>query len=239
MAMVRVSGVQMAVKSSKKENLPRILEEIAQSDCDFLLFPEMSLTGHNDQFSDQRNEEAWAQIAAACRTSYCTAIIGTGARFDGHAHIQSRIYDDNGELAGTQEKLVPTEQERTWCRPGQELRTFESRGVAFGCLIGNDLWVRPGLGPYPDPRLSLQLGQKGAQIIFHAVNTGADPRYAAYHEANLLLRAREAGCYIVVANAAAPGPVNAPSGVVGPDGVWLVRAPLDGEQRFTCDLELD
>ena len=239
MATIRVSGVQMVVGKSKKENLPRILDYIQKSDCDFLVFPEMALTGYNDGFSDTRTAEAWDQIAAACRTSYVTAIVGTGCRHEGHTHIQSRIFGDDGGLMGTHEKIVPTEGDRKWCRPGADLEVFNHMGVNFGCLICNDLWVTPGCGPYPDPRLTYQLGQKGAQVIFHSINSGTTEVHAAYHESNLRLRALESRLFIVTANAAHPtDPVNAPSGVVGPDGNWLVQAPRVGEHVYTLDLDV-
>lgn len=240
MATIRVTGVQMAVGATKGENLPKILEHIKNSDCDIIIFPEMSLTGYNGHFSDARTIEAWQQIATACRQSYVTAIIGTGARTDGHAYIQSRIYTGEGELLGTQEKLIPTEKDREWCRPGDELRVFKLNDLDFGCLICNDLWVTPGMGPYPDHRLSYQLRQKGAQVIFHTVNSGCDPFYADYHNANLLLRARESGCHIVTVNAASfNGPINSHSGVVSPKGEWLVRCNPQGEQSFHFELDPD
>ena len=240
MATIRVTGVQMAVGATKGDNLPKILEHIKNSDCDILLFPEMSLTGYNNDFSDSKTQEAWQQIATACRLAYVTAIVGTGARTDGHAYIQSRIYDDQGELLGTQEKLIPTEKDREWCRPGEELRVFNNAGLDFGCLICNDLWVTPGMGPYPDHRLSYQLGQKGAQVIFHSANSGCDPFYAEFHAANLKLRARESRRHIVTVNAASfNGPINSPSGVVSPDGEWLVRCNPQGEQAFTFEIDPD
>ena len=240
MTKIRVCGVQMNVAPSKKDNLPRILEYIRQGDCDFMLFPEMSLTGYHNDFNDERTREAWKQIAATCRQSYVTAIIGAGARMDGHTHIQSRIYTDDGDLLGTHEKIVPTEKDRQWCRPGEELRVFEHKGIIFGCLICNDLWVTPGCGPYPDPRLTYQLSKKGAQVIFHSINSGHDQAYTTYHESNLALRAREGNLYIATANAAAPaGPVNAPTGVMAPDGEWLVQCPREGEHTFYYDIELD
>ena len=201
----------------------------------------MSLTGFNNEFNDARTREAWRQIASACRQAYVTAVIGTGVFHEGHSHIQSRIYSCSGELIGTQEKLVPTESERTWFRPGDELRVFKHRGLSFGCLICNDLWVSPGLGPYPDPRLSRQLGEKGAQMIFHSCLSGSDPEYAEYHDANLRLRAKESGCYIITANAALEdgAPVNSPTGVVTPNGSWLTKCPLEGEQSFAVDLDLE
>lgn len=240
MATFRICGVQMQVGDSKKDNLPKILRHIEKCDCDFIVFPEMALTGRNNEFSEARTLDAWKQISAACRTGYVTAIVGTGARADGLAYIQSRIYRDDGELIGTHEKLVPTTSDRKWVRAGSELRVFRHMGLRLGCLIGNDLWVVPGSGGYPDSRLSYQLAQQGAQMIFHAADTGTDPRFAQYYESNLLLRAWESKLHIVTVNAApAEGELNCPSGVIGPEGEWLVQAPRSGEQTFTCDLEID
>lgn len=242
MATVRISGIQMSVGNKKAENLPRILEHIQESDCDIIVFPEMSLTGHNNEFSDARTLEAWDQIAAACRVSYTVGIVGTGSRADGISYIQGRIFADDGEIIGTHEKLIPTEAERKWCRPGSKLKTFEhqEKEITFGCLCGNDLWVAPGFGPYPDPRLTYQLGERGVDIIFHLNASGTDNSYSAYYESNLQLRAKEANCYIVTVNAAVPhNVINVPSGVISPEGEWVAKTQVDGEQKFNYDIVLD
>ncbi|MBN2308848.1 MAG: carbon-nitrogen hydrolase family protein [Candidatus Hydrogenedentes bacterium] len=240
MTTIRLTGVQMAVSPKLEENLPVILAYIEKSDSDFILFPEMSLTGYHGEFSDKATEQAWRQIAAACRQSYVSALIGTGCRTAEGVFIQTRIYDKSGELVGTHEKLVPTAGDRKFCRPGEELRVFEDNGITFGCLICNDLWVTPGCGPYPDPRLMYQLGQKGAQIVFHSAHSGSSAIHTPFHESNLVLRARESKIYVATANAADPdGPVNSPTGVVSPEGEWLVQCPRQGQHAFTYDVEFD
>ncbi|MCP4645767.1 MAG: carbon-nitrogen hydrolase family protein [bacterium] len=240
MATIRVCGVQMDVSTKLEENLPKILDRIISAEADFILFPEMSLTGYHGEFSAKATEAAWVQIAAACRQSYVCALIGTGCKTKEGAFIQTRIYDKAGELTGTHEKLVPTSGDREFCRPGEELRVFEDSGLTFGCLICNDLWVTPGCGPYPDPRLAYQLGKKGAQIIFHSANSGSSAVHTAYHESNLALRAMESKVYICTANATAPGgPVNCLSGVMSPEGEWMARCPRDGEHTYVYDIDLD
>lgn len=240
MATFRICGVQMKVSDKLDDNLPRILEYIQSHECDFMVFPEMSLTGNHGGFSDKAARAAWNAIAEACRQACVCALIGTGRVRDDRRHIQCRIYDDNGELIGTHEKLVPTLSDRKWCEAGEKLRTFEHRGVTFGALICNDLWVTPGCGPYPDPRLSYQLGERGAQIIFHQISSGSSEIHRAYHESNVSLRAMESNVYIATANAACPeGPVNCLSGVMGPEGEWLVSLPREGEGVYSFDLELD
>lgn len=240
MATIRISGVQMAVSPKLQENLEKILHYIENADGEFILFPEMSLTGYHGEFSDVAAKDAWRQISKACRVHYITAIIGTGAKENGSTYIQSRIYTDEGTLLGTHEKLVPTKGDRAFCKPGEELRLFKHRGLTFGCLICNDLWVTPGCGPYPDPRLSYQLGQRGAQLIFHSLNSGTNPVHVPYHESNLVLRAMESKLFIATANASDPSaPVNAPTGIMSPAGEWLVKCPPTGEHKYVYDLEID
>lgn len=240
MPSIRVSGIQMEVSPKLDVNLEKILRHIAHGDCNFMIFPEMSLTGYHGDFNDRAVRDAWRLIATACRQSYVTAIIGTGAKEDGATFIQSRIYSDEGKLVGTHEKLVPTTGDRRFCRPGEELRVYQHLDITFGCLICNDMWVTPGCGPYPDPRLSYQLGQRGAQVIFHSINSGTSDIHASYHESNLRLRAMEANTFIVTANAAdKTASINAPTGVVGPDGKWLTRCDPSGERSFVIDLDID
>lgn len=240
MATVRVSGVQMLVSQNLPDNLEKVLHYIATSNCDFILFPEMSLTGYHGDFGDKAARKAWKQIAAACRQAYVTAIIGTGAKEEEATFIQSRIYGDNGRLIGTHEKLVPTEGDRRFCRPGEELRVFQHHGLTFGCLICNDLWVTPGCGPYPDPRLTYKLAKMGAHVVFHAIHSGASQIHTPYHESNLVLRAMESGLFIVTANAAVRrGSVNASTGVVSPQGEWVVKCPRTGEHQFTVDITVE
>jgi len=240
MATFRICGVQMPISDKLDDNLPRILKTIQSHDCDFMLFPEMSLTGNHGGFSDKAARAAWNAVAEACRQACVCAIIGTGRIRDERRHIQARIYDDNGELIGTHEKLVPTLNDRKWCDAGEKLRTFQHRGMTFGVLIDNDLWVTPGRGPYPDPRLSCQLGEKGAQALFHQVNAGTQQDFLPYHESNLSLRALESKFHIFTANAAYPdGPNNCRSGVMGPDGEWLTTLPREGEGVYSFDLVLD
>lgn len=240
MAILRIVGVQMNVAATKAQNLPRILNLIDRSDCDLVVFPEMALTGHNNDFSDSRTAEAWRNIAGLCRQHYRGVIFGTGARSEGKTYVQARAYGDDGALLGTQEKLVPTLDERAWIRPGDGLEVFSFRGVTFGVLNGNDMWVTPGKGPYHDPRLTYALAQRGVDLIFHLNNSGTDADYRAWHDANLFLRAREAKVPIVTVNAAqANRQINCLSGVVGADGLWAVKADPIGEHLFQFEFQPD
>jgi hypothetical protein len=50
----------------------------------------------------------------------------------------------------------------------------------------------------------------------------------------------ESKIYIVTANAADPkGPVNARTGIVSPEGQWIVEVPREGEHTYSYELEIE
>jgi len=101
-------------------------------------------------------------------------------------------------------------------------------GLKVGTLICNDLWVTPGFTDGPNPHLTLQQARAGAQVIFHAVNSGSNAKYREYHESNVKVRSAEAKCPIVIVNAAADEPINCASGVVV-DFEYVKALPTKGE----------
>jgi len=75
--------------------------------------------------------------------------------------------------------------------------------------------------------------------VFHSVYSGASMQHVPFHESNLALRAKEGKLFIAVANAAVKGrPVNASSGIVTPDGDWLIRCRRRGRQFAVADIQV-
>ena len=237
----RLMGVQMRVTETIGENLARILgfiHKAGECKADFVLFPEMALTDSKGKFKQKECAEALAQIARLCARENVCAIVGTRYRAAAGCYIQSRIYGRSGVLIGAHNKMMLTMLNRRWSLPGRALNVFKYKKLCFGCLICNDLWVTPEHSYLPDARLVCQLARKGARLIFHSIKTGSDPFYRAYHESNLLLRARAGNLYIATANVAAAEGVNTPSGVVTPEGKWLVQAKRKGEQYYLADISI-
>jgi predicted amidohydrolase len=108
-------------------------------------------------------------------------------------------------------------------------------GIKFGTLICNDLWVTPGFSDGPDPHLTLKISKAGAQVIFHAVNSGNNLNLRPYQESNLLIRAWEAKCPIVAVNALTPPSSNVTSGVVGANFKYVATLPRDREVIETVE----
>jgi NAD+ synthase (glutamine-hydrolysing) len=229
--------VQMPVSPDVADNLPRILEHIAragENGADFVLFPEGALSGYHGEIDQARIESALAEVAEASARADVCALVGTSVREGQSVYNQVRVYDA-GRYLGAHSKTVPTGGDLTWCVAGGGAQVFEARGLRFGCLICNDLWCTPP-SPMPDPHLVQQLAERGAEAIFHSVNSGFDQSYVKWHAAHLETYARIHKVWIVTANAAGTEPVNCPSGVVGKDGEWVVQAEPVGEQVVCAEI---
>ncbi len=247
--------------------LLRAVEHAAAAHADVLLTPEGSLSGYTSNFSEKEAARGLRRITSAAAQAGVALALGTcyvetddtssapaehRPSSDGIAICNEvRFYDRSGTflgfhaktlLCGTLDANPSGEINDFGTRP---LRTFTLDGIKVGALICNDLWANPGCTPMDDPHLTQKLANMGARVIFHAVNGGRDggewSRVAwAYHESNLQLRARAARVWIVTADNAHPFtlPCSSPSGVVGPDGRWLIRCEPQGEQYFVADLPL-
>lgn len=237
---IRLATAQMSVLPHLDTNLPRILghiERAAAEGAQFVLFPEGALTGYHGDTDPLLTESGLVRIGAACADSGICALVGTTYRDGQTVHNQVRIYDETGLLVGAHSKTIPTRSDLKWHRPGGGPQVFEHRGLRFGALICNDLWCTPP-APLPDTHLVQQLAEGGARIVFHAINSGFDLRYLKWHTAHLETLAWSHRIHILTANASGDLALNAPSGLVGPNGEWLAQADPVGEHLLVVDADL-
>jgi deaminated glutathione amidase len=254
---LRVAGAQIAVTQDIVANVQTIERAIAfavAEKADVLLTPEGSLSGYTPFFDRQVVIEALQAVTARARAAHLGLALGTCfvEDDDDRTYNQIRFYDPDGTYLGFHSKTLTcgtlTDPPRGEIEhyAVRSLRTFDLQGVRVGGLICNDLWANPGCTPQPDVHLSQQLALLGARIIFHAVNGGRDGSAWAqqvvwpYHESNLRMRAQAGQVWIVTVDNAYPFtmPCSAPSGVLSPQGEWLVQAPAKGEQFYAYTIEL-
>ena len=237
----RVAGAQVYVTRDIAANAATIVKAIqwaGDQQADFLVFPEMTLTGYWGGFEQKARDAALKDVLAAVKKARVAILLGTGHKQGGDGYIQVRAYTEKARLIGTHEKTIPTDGDMSWCTRGWGPRVFKHKKLMFGCLICNDFWVTPGCGTLPDMNLPGWLAFLGAEVIFHSIYSGKSGKHFWFHSGMLERRARENGLFVVTANAAQQKGVNAPSGVIGPDGKWLVKAKLRGEQMYVQDIEL-
>jgi predicted amidohydrolase len=254
---MRVAGAQIPVSKDIEANsavIERAIEYAAGEGADILLTPEGSLSGYTPEFDVDSVNKALERITLAARQTRLGLALGTCfvEPDDGLCYNQIRFYEKHGKYLGFHSKTLrcgsledPPEGEiNHYSATPLSVRLIE--GISTGGLICNDLWANPGCTPMPDSHLTQQLSQMGAKIIFHAVNGGRSGNEWSevnwrYHESNLRMRARAGDLWIVTVDNCHPPewPCSSPSGVINPNGEWIVKAAPKGEQFFVCDIDTD
>jgi predicted amidohydrolase len=208
----------------------------------------MILTGYHSKFAQKDRDAAIKNILApACEKLRMTLFLGTGNWVSHSRHLPKPLMEilvigPKGEEAGAHHKIIPTKGDLEHFKAGQlaEMKVRKLGGVPYGMTICNDFWATPIFTSLPDPNLPLRWARKGAKVIFHSVASGSDPRYRDFHTRRMQDSAARNRFWVVSANAS-PGPglsVNAPSGILGPDGLWKTTVPAKGERLFVGKITL-
>jgi predicted amidohydrolase len=253
---LRVAGIQMEVSDDIERNsatISRAIQQAASVGADILLTPEGALSGYTPNFDVAVAATELSRVATLAYEHHIGLALGTCFKeSDGLIYDQLRFYAADGNYLGFHSKILkcgsmtnPTEGE-VHDYASSELRAFSFGEIPIGGLVCNDMWANPACTPMSDPHLSQQLAQKGARIIFHAVNGGRDGSVWAqdviwrFHEANLRLRAAAGKVWIVTVDNCSPAsmPCAAPGGVIDPDGNWTCRTEAQGESFFAQTIEL-
>lgn len=255
---LRVAGAQIAVVRDVRKNvesISRAIEYAAREKAEVLVTPEGSLSGYFTDFDAEATAKAIDEVVRKAREAKVALVLGTCFQdSDGRRYDAQRFYDRDGTYLGFHAKILLCRRVSDPKSKG-EIDFFQTRplgtlalgGLTVGGLICNDMWANPEFTPMDDPHLAQQLSKKGARVIFHSVNAGLAEGddlalNRAYHESNLRIRARGGRVWIVTVDAADPAgkrASNAPSGVIGPDGKWVVKTEPKGEQFFTETIEVD
>ncbi|MCL5271495.1 MAG: carbon-nitrogen hydrolase family protein, partial [bacterium] len=238
---LKVAGAQLSVTRDIDANIAaigRAIDYAAGEGADILLTPEGSLSGYHAAFDAAATAQGLGVVVARAAAAGLALALGTCFEEEnGRRYNELRFHDRTGRLVGFHTKTLlcgsldePRRGEITEfaTRP---LRTFDLDSLRVGGLICNDMWANPGCTPMPDTHLARRLAEMGARVIFHAVNGGRNGSEFSrttcwnYHESNLIMRAMAARVWIVTADNCAPTdiPCSAPSGVISPNGQWVVK----------------
>jgi len=253
---IHVSGAQVPVTldiGSNVKAIERAIDYAVSESADILLTPEGSLSGYTHKFDPQAAEEALNYVTRKAREANLGLALGTCfvEPEDQKCYNQIRFYKPDGEYLGFHSKTltcgsltVPSKGEINHYAISP-LKTFDYNGIRIGGLICNDLWANPGCTPIPDPHLTQQLSEMGAKIIFHAVNGGRSASEWSdvawhYHESNLRMRANAGELWIVTVDNCNPIELrcSAPSGIINPQGEWILKAVPKGEQFFSYTIQI-
>lgn len=241
----RAAGVQANSGQSIPDSLAkarRYIGQAADRGAGFVLFPEMYLTGYHGRFDTKEAEDALAQVGKAAREHEINVLMGTGSRHLGVVTNQVRVFARDGRLAGVHEKMLLAAQEEDVFEPGRRLRVYELDGLCFAVLICNDFWATPRSTRGRIPLLVQEAQDQGAQVIFHAISCSGetDPGKREilrdWHVAQHRTWAMRIGITVVAANQPKSLGSLVHSGIVGPDGNYVVRVPNEGEHLYVGEV---
>jgi predicted amidohydrolase len=255
---IRVAGAQIPVVRNIEQNLAAISRAIDYAiveKAEVLVTPEGSLSGYTHEFDAVAVDRALAEIIRKARAGHLALALGTCFEEPGdrQRYDEVRLYDSGGAYLGFHAKILlcrkvadPSSKGEIDFFKTKPLGVFHLNGLTVGALVCNDLWANPEWTPQDDPHLLQQLSRLGARVVFLAVNSSqAEGEELVlnrqFHEANLRLRARSAGVWVVSADAADPRgglASQAPSGILDPTGHWVLMAKPVGEQMFAYTINL-
>ena len=184
-------------------------------------------------------KRAWSAVAAATVKAKITVVLGTERVVDGALLVTALVINQDGCLAGFQDKVQIDPSEEGTYTPGSGRRIFQAGPVTFGIAICHEGWRYPETVRWA--------AQRGAHVVFHPhfhqaepggyrPTTFADPANT-FHEKAALCRAAENTCYFATVNFASPGSPTT-SAVIRPDGTLLAYQPYGEEGLLIADIDL-
>jgi predicted amidohydrolase len=242
-----VAGFQMRFRKNPFQTAHAIVKAMRRAskrNAICLLTPEMILTGYHTQFKQKDRDKTIRDILApACKRLEMTLFLGTGNWISSSGRrlpkplMEILILGPSGKKVGVYHKIILTKGDLDHFSPGhpKEMKVRKLGGISYGLTICNDFWATPLFTTLPDRNLPLLWARKGAKLLFHSVASGQDSRYLDFHTRRMQDSAVRNQLWVVSANAALDSghPVNAPSGILGPNGLWKTKVPLTGENLFT------
>lgn len=166
-------------------------------------------------------------------------ILGTERIVDGHLLATALVIQQDGSIAGFQDKVQIDPSEEGTYASGLGRHVFQTGPLRFGVVICHEGWR------YPETvRWAVR---QGAHIVFHpsfheaepggyVAATFADPANT-FHEKAALCRAAENTCYFATVNFAGDGSPTT-SAVVKPDGTLLSYQPYGKDGLLIADIDL-
>ena len=184
-------------------------------------------------------ERAWSDVARAAKEAGLGAIVGTERVVEGRLLASALVVNEDGTIAGFQDKVQLDPAEDNLYTPGQGRRVFSLGPLTFGVVICHEGWRYPETVRWA--------AQHGAQVVFHLQFHEAEPSgfrpssYAdpanTFHEKAALCRAAENTCYFATVNYASPGSPTT-SAVARPDGTLMKYQPYGQEGLLIAEMDL-
>ncbi|MGC1106996.1 MAG: carbon-nitrogen hydrolase family protein [Candidatus Acidiferrales bacterium] len=248
MSTFRIALANLRFPSAPEESVTLAEQAIAQASIEragLICFPECFVPGYRGMGknvpppSSAFLERAWSAVAAAAAKANLAVVLGTERMVNDTLRITTLVINQDGTLAGFQDKVQLDPSEENIYSPGSERRIFQTGPLTFGIAICHEGWR------YPETvRWAVR---RGAQIVFHPHFHEAEPggyvpsNFAdpanTFHEKAALCRAAENTCYFATVNCASRGSPTT-SAVVRPDGTLLSYQPYGKQGLLIADIDI-
>jgi predicted amidohydrolase len=246
--LFRIALANIRFPASPDESIElaeQAIEQASVKRARIVCFPECFVPGYRGEGKavpapdSEFLERAWSVTAAAAAKANITVILGTEHLVDGALVATALVINQDGSIAGFQDKVQIDPSEEGTYVPGTGRRVFQAGPLTFGVAICHEGWRYPETVRWA--------ARRGAHIVFHPhfheaepgsyrPVTFADPANS-FHEKAALCRAAENTCYFVTVNYASPGSPTT-SAIVRPDGTLLSYQPYGEEGLLIGDLDL-
>jgi predicted amidohydrolase len=221
------------------------IERAAAGEARIVCFPECYVPGYRGAGKNVPppdpafQKRAWSTVAAAAAGANVAVVLGTERLVDDALVATALVIDNDGSIAGFQDKVqIDTSEEGTYAA-GVGRRVFQAGPLTFGIAICHEGWRYPETVRWA--------ARRGAQVVFHPhfheaegdsyrPATFADPANT-FHEKAALCRAAENTCYFATVNCASPGSPTT-SAIVRPDGTLHGHQPYGLEGLLIADIDL-
>jgi predicted amidohydrolase len=244
----RIALANIPFPATPEESVTLAEQAIAQASIEhagLICFPECFVPGYRGMGKQMPPadpaflERAWSAIAAAAAKANLAVVLGAERVVDGALLATALVINQDGTIAGFQDKVQLDPSEEAIYSPGSGRRVFQSGPLTFGVAICHEGWR------YPETvRWAVR---RGAQIVFHphfhqaepggyAPSSFADPANS-FHEKAALCRAAENTCYFATVNYASAGSPTT-SAVVRPDGTLLSYQPYGKSGLLIADIDI-
>lgn len=248
MSTVRIALAALPFPESPDAAVAAAVEAIAaaaDAGADLVCFPECFVPGYRalgapvPPATDAWLSAAQRTVADAAGRAGVTVVLGTERFVEGALRITALVIGPDGRPLGWQDKVQLDPTEDALYEPGSGRRVFTVGDLTFGVVICHEGFR------YPETVRAAVLG--GAQLVLHPHYSEPEPgsfRPTAYaqpentfHEAAVLCRAAENGCWFATVTCAVDGSPTT-TAVARPDGSLLAWQAHGRSGLLVADLDL-
>lgn len=244
MRELNLTLAQTAPKNGDKSHNIRVMADIAvdarRKNADFLIFPELSLTGYVcrdlfHQLAEPLDGPAVKALREVAEQNGLTVIFGMPLEgmVKGVIYNSAIMINADGDVANYNKLYLPTHavfEEKRYFRPGHEVKSFETKKCKLGLTVCYDLYF---------PEIYRILALEGVEVMFCIAASPSTRR--DYFEILTKARALENGVVLAFVNR-----VGIEDGlhfwggshVVDPNGEVLAKARYYEEEIVSMSLDL-